>query len=123
MKKKLSINSLLKLIILYICSTRIETDLILQNITHKNNKDIVQEDPFKYQQKLLEKKLNLDNMYSYKSIQNTNEKLIVYMDVEGKWIGYKKKNYYKNPIETLRLLRKDNERLLNTTLFGSVKLY
>lgn len=59
----------------------------------------------------------------YKNIDNSNEERILYLDIEGKWIGYTNHTYSKSRINELRILIKDNARILNTTLFGSVKLY
>ena len=119
MKKKIAITSILKLIILYLCYTRIETNSLFKSIYNNN---ILEKHAFNYQNKLLEKKLELDIIYKPTLLNNINDKLKISVDIEGKWIGYTNQKVYKKNID-LRLVIKNNERLLNTTLFGMMTLY
>lgn len=121
MKKEISVKSLLKIIIVYICYTKIETNISLTNVPNKYYEGIIEENTFKFQHELLEKKIKCD--LKYKNIANTNEERTLYLDIEGRWIGYTNHTYSKNKINELRILIKDNQRILNTTLFGSVKFY
>lgn len=113
-------NSILKLIIVYICYTKIETEVLLTKLPNKQQEDLRKKDSFEYQHKLLEKKIKLDHKYKVK--KNTNENLNLYLDIEGKWVGYKNYNYSTNRKNELGMVIKDNQRMINTTLFGSVKL-
>lgn len=121
MQKKISVQSLLKIIVLYICYTKIGTNISLTNVPNKYSENLIEKNTFKYQHKLLEKKIKCD--LKYKKTTNTNEKLTLYLDIEGKWVGYNTHKYCKNRVNELRLLIKDNQRILNTTLFGIVTFY
>jgi hypothetical protein len=122
MKKKIAITSILKLIILYLCYTRIETNSLFKSVSNNKYENIIEKHVFNYQNKLLEKKLKLDITYKPTLLNNTNDKLKISVDIEGKWIGYTNQKVYKKNID-LRLVIKNNERLLNTTLFGMMTLY
>ena len=122
MKKKIAITSILKLIVLYLCYTRIETNSLFKSVYNNKYENIIEKHVFNYQNKLLEKKLELDITYKPTLLNNINDKLKISVDIEGKWIGYTNQKVYKKNID-LRLVIKNNERLLNTTLFGMMTLY
>ena len=122
MKKKIAITSILKLIVLYLCYTRIETNSLFKSVSNNKYENIIEKHVFNYQNKLLEKKLELDITYKPTLLNNINDKLKISVDIEGKWIGYTNQKVYKKNID-LRLVIKNNERLLNTTLFGMMTLY